>query len=346
MASFAIKSLGKRSIRTLLSKPSTLRSQLKISLTGGNGRMFSSSSRSCEDGAIKKGDHLNFSGPHPEKDDAWRHKWIGDMTTAIWDHTRESEEKFVQKKTEWLDGRFKRRERKFNKLKKSLLGNQRWDELTDRQQKEWSRLTKALVGLELDPAVATLEDLGDDMWTDEKESVLPPEGFEFSSSKDLSSPYTTQMSINISDRTAEEAKNTVFDELTHANVQAALPHLTNKFTAWQEPPSTHFLRFESQQRFELNPTQRTERREAKIVLKVTVADLRLSDLEKSYFLELATTNRYSENKDELRLVGNRFPTSEMNREYLRQLLTHLVVESKKLAATEESATAVHLLQKM
>ena len=42
--------------------------------------------------------------------------------------------------------------------------------------------------------------------------------------------------------------------------------------------------------------------------------------------------RYDPATDVLRLVGNRLPTAETNREYLKQLLARLVVESKRVAA--------------
>ena len=64
------------------------------------------------------------------------------------------------------------------------------------------------------------------------------------------------------------------------------------------------------------------------IFQVTVAELKLSEAAEAKLLALATT-RYTLGNDELKLVSARFPSSEMNKEYLKGLLGRLVTEARK-----------------
>jgi len=53
-------------------------------------------------------------------------------------------------------------------------------------------------------------------------------------------------------------------QLGTREIQAHARLLKSGFTAWTPPSDDHVLRFETQQFIELNPTARTDRRNAKV----------------------------------------------------------------------------------
>lgn len=56
----------------------------------------------------------------------------------------------------------------------------------------------------------------------------------------------------------------IFEHLGTPEIHMHARILKASFTAWTPPPEDHILRFESQQFIELNPTPRTDRRNAKV----------------------------------------------------------------------------------
>lgn len=125
-----------------------------------------------------------------------------------------------------------------------------------------------------------------------------------------------------------------FTELTTPHVEAHAAELRHHFVPAAPITSAHILRFETQQYFESSGrTARTDQRERKVVLKVKVVDLGL-DAPATAKLIALVGHRYTPDTDILKLVGRRYPTAEMNKEYLKQLLTNIVVESKVPIAGE------------
>ncbi len=95
---------------------------------------------------------------------------------------------------------------------------------------------------------------------------------------------------------------------------------------WTTPTQEQVLRFETREY--LSATADPISGAEKVTLRVQVTDLGLEPeaIEK---LCILAGPRYKSKHGELKLVGKRYPTKELNKQYLKQLLATLITESKK-----------------
>lgn len=285
----------------------------------------------AEFSVANKAEWLKAHRAQREDNEEWRSEWLAKMKDYFWDEAAIPEEEFEQQKLEWLDNESHRRLKKCFELRKVLFGATPWSELSPRQKEEWDKLTDSLAELGTSPDALLYQERETEMLNDvEMENIGRPEDNDFFSDQPWPTPYNNKPRLEAWDGEASDFARPVFNSLDTGVLQKHALWLRSTFTPFEGVPEDHILRFESRQHIELNPTSRTDRRNAKVVLKVSVSDLNLTQLESDILIELVNS-RYCPKTDELRLVGNRLPTCEMNREYLRQLLFRLVTETKRVA---------------
>lgn len=284
---------------------------------------------------------LEHSRAKREDDPAWRNEWVSGMRANFVEKAQDQD--FEEKNLEWLDAKAKNRNRKLSEIRTALFGPTPDYELTARQTAEWENLQDAIADLDTCPDALFVKESKLNLMgmaqslapypkpAAGQEKVLPDEAIEVFEGQPWVSPYHVNAILEEYEKDADELARPTFEYLNMPALEQHATRLSSHLAAWTQPPSSHILRFESRQYIDLNPTKRTERRSAKIVLMVTVADLNLTELQGSVLKELAG-KRYGAENDELRLVGTRLPTPEMNREYLKNLLARLVTESKRVAS--------------
>ena len=69
-------------------------------------------------------------------------------------------------------------------------------------------------------------------------------------------------------------------------------------------------------------------KESKVAVKFYMSDLGLSEVVENKLVTLVGP-RYNAETGEVKIVSGRYPSSEMNKEYLTMVLVRLVRESKK-----------------
>lgn len=119
----------------------------------------------------------------------------------------------------------------------------------------------------------------------------------------------------------------MFTQLNTMQLQEHAKALRSRFTQPQDG-AADVLRFESRQYFHLNPTPTMPIKESKVSVRFFTKDLGLPSAAESKLVELVGP-RYDAGTGEVRIVCGRYPTAEMNKEYLNVLLVRLVREAKK-----------------
>lgn len=226
-------------------------------------------------------------------------------------------------------------QKKIDELKSALLADYKDQPLTARQEMEWSHVVDALEELVKIDEIAVdeqLEEEGDGAIDEDNEelTIALGEGGEFLGEvmdrTPITSPYEEAPILEIhSDAWAFERPE--FSQLNTAQLQVHAKLLKSRFTRVIEG-SADVLRFESRQYFHLNPTGSMPIKESKVAVKFYMSDLGLSEVVENKLVTLVGP-RYNAETGEVKIVSGRYPSSEMNKEYLTMVLVRLVRESKK-----------------
>eukprot|EP00729_Bicosta_minor_P008606 gene8606-6339_t len=226
-------------------------------------------------------------------------------------------------------------QKKIDELKSALLADYKDQPLTARQEQEWSNVVDALEELvKIDQIVVEeqLEEEGDaqDDGDNEELTIALGDDNEFLGEvmdhSPVTSPYEEAPILEIhSDAWAFERPE--FSQLNTLQLQEHAKALRSRFTSVKEG-SADVLRFESRQYFYLNPTGSMPIKEAKVAVKFYTGDLGLAEAAESKLVELVGP-RYNPATGEVKLVSGRYPSTEMNKEYLKIILARLVREAKK-----------------
>jgi len=204
-------------------------------------------------------------------------------------------------------------ERKLKELKKSLLSDYVGVELSERQQVEWANIEEA---------VHALDETGKGDHYIGEDNVWVAGGDEWPG-----------FALHKEDTTTLERID--FTHLTSAHIQAHAQQLRAGFVPAPGKGPVDILRFGTRQYVNLdmstNKAAKQGLQEAKVTLKFYLDDLQLPKNVRENMIELVSP-RYNEETDEVQLTSERFPSSKMNKEYLKTLLTRLVKEAKALEA--------------
>jgi len=226
-------------------------------------------------------------------------------------------------------------QKKIDELKSALLADYKGLPLTARQEVEWSNVVDALEELvKIDEIVVEeqLEEEGDGVIDEDNEELTIALGEddeflgEVMDRSPITSPYEEAAILEIhSDSWAFERPE--FSQLNTAQLQEHSKALQSRFTSVVEG-SADVLRFESRQYFHLNPTGSMPVKESKVAVKFYISDLGLAEAVESKLVELVGP-RYNAGTGEVKMVSGRYPSSDMNKEYLKMILVRLVREAKK-----------------
>ena len=204
--------------------------------------------------------------------------------------------------------------------------------LTARQEKEWNSVVQTLEELVKIDQIAADEQLHEEEPGQGNDDALTTElgednefWGEVLDKSPISSPYE-EASVLEYHSDAWEFERPDFSELSMLQIQEHATKLKSKFTPCHAGVAD-VLRFESRQYFHLNPTNAMPIREAKVAVKFNANDLGLSNDAQAKLI-LLVGSRYNDETGEVKLVSTRYPSAEMNKEYLNLLLIRLVKEAK------------------
>ncbi|EGD74994.1 hypothetical protein PTSG_07217 [Salpingoeca rosetta] len=138
----------------------------------------------------------------------------------------------------------------------------------------------------------------------------------------------------------EDLKPITFQDLSRINIRHHAQHLRDRMRAWREPLPEEFLQIETRNYYHVGSQGSHIPEARKVILTAKVSQLGLNAAEREKLLQLVGS-RYRAATDTLKLVGRRYPTREMNLQYVKDLITVLVAEAKnpelQLAELQESA---------
>jgi hypothetical protein len=204
-------------------------------------------------------------------------------------------------------------------------------ELTERQNTEWQNVVDTLEELQkLDDIIAEVDgEDEEDLAVEVRTTCEVGDANEFEGegldATPPSTPYDQAPALAFEiDSWAFERPT--FLHLNTAQIQSDAEMLKAEFVD-AEVQLSDILRFESRQYIDLNPEPAAPLKDIKIILKFFANDLGLDAAAEEKLVALVGT-RYDPVTGEVRLVSARYPTAEMNKEYLKVLLTRLVREAK------------------
>eukprot|EP00041_Stephanoeca_diplocostata_P007514 m.106720 g.106720 ORF g.106720 m.106720 type:complete len:343 (-) comp16913_c0_seq9:2981-4009(-) len=270
--------------------------------------------------------------------------WMDEQKEVLWNKKLQSEEAFEDSRRQWRSAREKYRKKKLQLLKKEIFGTRR-AQRTPRQQEEWVNLVDAITKLDESAYAHMLKAEGGQNIPEEAPPVpdsiiemYDPKSTYYREHQDQRlSPHLPATDLldryKVIDGQLSMDQPT-FEELTRPVIAEHAEQLKEYMRPWTPPAPEAVLRFESRQYIAMQDTVKVSRQAAKVVLKVNVNDLvNLSDAAKDRLIALVGP-RFDGETGVIRMVSARFPSAEMNREYLKQLLVKLVKEAKVADASE------------
>eukprot|EP00055_Hartaetosiga_balthica_P016822 m.108082 g.108082 ORF g.108082 m.108082 type:complete len:302 (+) comp9185_c0_seq1:54-959(+) len=125
----------------------------------------------------------------------------------------------------------------------------------------------------------------------------------------------------------ESLKVIKMEDLNRMNIKDHARQLRARMSEWEQPLPEHVVQIETRNYYSVGAHASHIPASRKAILTVKIADLGLNAAESDKLILLCGP-RYNKNTDVVRIVGNRYPTREMNTLYVKDLITVLVGEAK------------------